>query len=382
MIAHRPTIAEIDLGAFRANLDRVRALVGTRVKIIAVVKADAYGHGMQPCAREAIAWGAEMLAVATVDEALTLRETKGFSKPPILLMGPSFPDDARDLAKARISVAVGNRELLEANLAECRRDGKPGRIHLKIDTGMGRYGFAPGEAVEIIGGLGRDAAHLEGLMSHYSVSDSGKPADQEFTQQQTRRLRIIANANKSMGLSFFTHAANSGAVLHHPDAHFDAVRPGVMLYGTHPDPAVVDETLRQVMSLKTRVVSIHPHAAGDPIGYGRTYTMPHDGRVGLLPIGYGDGLPRSLGNRARVLIRGKRVPIIGRVCMDQVMIDLTGVDGVEVGEEVVLYGAQGSERIGIEEAASIAGTITYEITCQVGKRVPRRWLNPSPSSVG
>jgi alanine racemase len=247
---------------------------------------------------------------------------------------------------------------------------------------MGRYGFAPGEAVEIIGGLGRDAAHLEGLMSHYSVSDSGKPADQEFTQQQTRRLRIIANANKSMGLSFFTHAANSGAVLHHPDAHFDAVRPGVMLYGTHPDPAVVDETLRQVMSLKTRVVSIHPHAAGDPIGYGRTYTMPHDGRVGLLPIGYGDGLPRSLGNRARVLIRGKRVPIIGRVCMDQVMIDLTGVDGVEVGEEVVLYGAQGSERIGIEEAASIAGTITYEITCQVGKRVPRRWLNPSPSSVG
>src|SRR5690606_9907993 len=128
---------------------------------------------------EAIAWGAEMLAVATVDEALTLRETKGFSKPPILLMGPSFPDDARDLAKARISVAVGNRELLEANLAECRRDGKPGRIHLKIDTGMGRYGFAPGEAVEIIGGLGRDAAHLEGLMSHYSVSDSGKPADQE-----------------------------------------------------------------------------------------------------------------------------------------------------------------------------------------------------------
>src|SRR5690606_25357978 len=146
--------------------------------------------------------------------------------------------------------------------------------------------------------------------------------------------------------------------------------------------AVVDETLRQVMSLKTRVVSIHPHTAGDPIGHGLTYTMPHDGCVGLLPIGYGDGLARSLGNRARVLIRGKRVPIIGRVCMDQVMIDLTGVDGVEVGEEVVLYGAQGSERIGIEEAASIAGTITYEITCQVGKRVPRRWLNPSPSSVG
>ncbi len=382
MIAHRPTIAEIDLGAFRANLDRARSLVGPRVKIIAVVKADAYGHGMQACAREAVAWGAEMLAVATVDEALTLRETKGFSKTPVLLMGPSFPEDARDLARARISVAVGNSEVLEANLAECRRLGAPGRLHLKIDTGMGRYGFSPGETVEIICGLGRDAGHLEGLMTHYSASDSGKPVDCEYTQQQTRRLRIIASANRSVGLSFFTHAANSGAVLHHPDTHFDAVRPGVMLYGTHPDPAVFDETLRPVMSLKTRVISIHDHIAGDAISYGRTYCMPRDGRVGILPLGYGDGLPRSLGNRARVLIRGKRVPIIGRVCMDQVMIDLTDVKEAVVGDEVVLYGAQGSERIGIEEAARIAGTITYEITCQVGKRVPRRWLNPSPSSVG
>jgi len=382
MIAHRPTIAEIDLGAFRANLDRVSALVGPRVKVIAVVKADAYGHGMQACAREAVAWGAEMLAVATVDEALTIRETKGFSKTPILLMGPSFPDDARDLAKARICVGVGNAQVLEANLAECRRSGSPGRIHLKIDTGMGRYGFPPGEAIEIIGGLGRDAAHLEGLMSHYSVSDSGKPEDLDFTQQQTRRLRIIAEANRNMGLSFFTHAANSGAVLHHADAHFDAVRPGVMLYGTHPDPMVVDETLRPVMSLKSRVISIHNHSAGSPISYGRTYTMPRDGRVGILPIGYGDGYPRCMGNRARVLIHGRRVPVIGRVCMDQVMIDLTDVDRAAVGDEVVLYGAQGSERMGIEEVARIAGTITYEITCQIGKRVPRRWLNPTPTSMG
>ncbi len=382
MIAHRPTIAEIDLGAFRANLDRVRSLVGPRVRVIAVVKADAYGHGMIQCAREALAWGVEMLAVATVDEALTLRDSTGFSKARILLMGPSFPEDARDLAKARISVAAGNAEVLDANLAEYRRLGLPGRIHLKIDTGMGRYGFSPSETVEVIGAMGRDAAHLEGLMTHFSVSDGGTPADTDYTQQQIRRLRIIAEANRAVGLKFFTHAANSGAVLHHPDGHFDAVRPGVMLYGTHPDPTVSDATLRPVMTLKTRVISIHDHPGGESISYGRTYRMTRDGRVGLLPVGYADGYPRSLSNRARVLIRGQRVPVLGRVCMDQVMIDLTDVQAAMVGDEVVLYGAQGSERIGLEEVARLAGTITYEITCQVGKRVPRRWIGTSPTSMG
>jgi len=368
---HRPTRAVVDCAAFASNLDFVRRKVGKAPAIMAVVKADGYGHGMMAMARTALRWGAQCIGVATVDEALCLRESDGFADVPIMLVGPSFPGDAEALQRARISVAVGNMALLESHLGMAEKLGAPPRIHLKFDTGMGRYGFHFEDAspLELIA---RTPSHLEGMMTHLSVSDESAADSVAYTNLQLDRFEALCDRARRAGLSFITHAANSGAVLHHPRAHYDLVRPGVMLYGSNPEPADGPvEGLRQVMTLATRIVSIHDHAEGDCISYGRTYRMARPGRVGILPLGYGDGFPRSLGNKAQVIVRGRRVSIVGRVCMDQTMIDITDIPEARVGDAVVLYGYDGSERIPLEEVARHAGTITYEITCQLGKRVPR-----------
>lgn len=367
----RPTRAVVDLGALRRNLDFVRRTVGPRVGVMAVVKADGYGHGMIPIAREAVRWGVQAIAVATVDEALDLRETRGFEDVPILLAGPSFPADAAVLQKAGVSVAIGTVAALRHHLDVGRRLGAPPQLHLKIDTGMGRFGFAPRD-IDFLDLLRRTPDALEGVLTHFSCADGLDGESRAYTEMQRERFESVAHRIHGLGLRPVYHAANSGGVLNHPGAHYELVRPGVILYGASPDPALNVPGLSQVLTLKTRVVSLHDQPRGAAISYGRRYTMPRDGRVAILPIGYGDGVPRSLGDAGgEVLIRGRRAPIAGRVCMDQTLVDVTGIPGVQLGDEAVLYGEQGAERISLEEVARRAGTIPYEISCRLGLRVPR-----------
>ena len=366
----RPTRAVVDLAAVRHNLDFIRRRVGPQCGIMAVVKADAYGHGMVGVAREAARWGVQGIAVATADEALTLRETRGLENTPVLLAGPSFPEDAELLQQAGISVTVGTIELLRQHLAIARRRGIPPRLHLKVDTGMGRYGFRP-DRLTFLDLFAPMPEALEGLMTHFSVSDSLQPDDVDYTICQRQRFEFVARRVYKLGFRPVVHAANSGAVLHHEESHYEVVRPGILLYGAHPDPTAGGLPLRQAMTLATRVVAIHDRPAGAAISYGRRYLMPEHGRLAILPIGYGDGLPRCYGEGGQVLIRGRRVPIVGRICMDQTVVDLSRLPEARVGDEVVLYGSQGGERISLEEVARIARTIPYEITCQLGGRVPR-----------
>jgi len=371
----RPTTAVIDLAAFRHNLNEVRYRVGKRVGIMAVVKSNAYGHGMIELAREAVRWGVQALGVATVDEALTLRETAGFKNVFILVMGPSFPEDAESLQKADVSVTVGSLQLLRTHLAIGRSRNIPPRIHLKIDTGMGRYGFLP-DQVTFLDLFADQKEAFEGLMTHFSCSDELDKDSIDYTIYQRDRFNHLIKRVSRSNLRPVIHAGNSGAVLNHPDCYYEIVRPGMMLYGANPNPHSKEEvSLRQVMTLKTNIVSIHDQPKGAFISYGRTYEMPKDGKVGILPIGYGDGLPRSLSSQAEFLHNGIRIKQIGRVCMDQTMVDLTDIPNARVGDDVVLYGYQGKERISLEEVAIKHNSIPYEISCQVGKRVPRVYVD-------
>jgi len=370
---HRPSRAIIDLSAWRNNLAAAKARANADV--MAVVKSNAYGHGMIECARAAADLGVPALGVATADEALCLRETEGLGSIPILVMGPTKPEDADPLQRALISVAVGTEELLEAHLVVAEKFGLAPRLHLKINTGMNRYGF-PAFRADVLERFRRIPEALEGIMTHYSVSDSKDPDDIAYTNNQRASYKEFCQKARSLGLQFQQHASNSGAVIHHPGESFDFVRPGIMLYGANPEPAdgPLDD-LSPVLFLATEVAALYEYPAGTEVSYGRTYSMPKDGRIALLPIGYGDGVPRRLSNVGHVLIRGQRAPIAGRVCMDQILIDVTNIPEVSVGDEVVLVGRQGDGQITLEEIAMQVGSIPYEVTCQLTSRVPRVYVD-------
>lgn len=377
----RPTTAVVDLAAYRANLAWIRSKLPAGVGLMPVVKADAYGHGIIDIARAAVAFGVEALAVATVDEALELRETDGFQEVPILVASPSFPQDAEVLQRARVSVCIGTRDLLRRHLAVAHKIGRAPKLHIKLDTGMGRCGFDAGD-LSALSELADAPEAFEGLMTHFSVSDSPRPDDFDYTILQRQRFERAAKAVWKAGFRPFFHAANSGAVLNHDAACYDLVRPGIITYGANPDPAIATGApLRPVMSLRTRIAAIHDRPRGASIGYGRTRVLDADSRIGLLPIGYGDGFPRCLGERGgEVLVRGRRAPIAGRICMDQVMVDLTGIPDAAPGDEVVLIGAQGEARITLEEIALKGGTIPYEITCHLSRRIPRIAIDSEPAA--
>lgn len=367
-LLHRPTAAEIDLSAVRHNVRLVRERVGAIPTIMAVVKSDAYGHGMVPVARAAMEAGATALGVATSDEALTLRESDGFQHATILVMAPTLPSEAEALQRANISVAIGGHELLAAHLETARHLGRPAKLHIQTDTGIGRDGFRFDD-LEWINTLRGSEDCIDGLWMHFAVADSTTPEHIDFTNLQIDRLEV---AHRALGRKVTLHAANSGAVLRHARAHFDMVRPGIMLYGIEPaDEPSLEPGLRPVLKLRTAIASIRIMEPGDTVSYGRTYTMPARGPIGIVPIGYGDGLPRHLSSLGEMLVRGRRVPIRGRVCMDQTMIDLGAVPDAEIGDEVVIYGTQGRETIRVEDVAKSIGTIGYELTCRLTQRVPR-----------
>ena len=359
----RPTIMRISTEAIAANARAIRARIPDRVRMMCVVKADAYGHDSVRTARKLLAAGADAFAVAIVEEAERLRD--GGIDGMILVLGGAEEDSLRRAVRARVSQAVYTPRTLEILQDEAARCGKRALAHLKIDTGMSRVGVRGEDDLKAMLAWWRHCpdVDMEGIFTHFCVADT----DPEFTSLQNERFSGALAAVRRAGFSPIAHAAASSAMLD-PALQYDMVRPGIVLYGSGV-PALADE-LTWAQTLLTRPVRLQWISAGDTVGYGRTFTAGRDTLVMTLPIGYGDGYPRVLSNRASVLVRGKRAPLIGRVCMDMVMADVTDVPGVDLEDEVVLLGAQGDERITPDELADLAGTIPYEIMLGFAPRVP------------
>ena len=364
------THARVHLGNVRDNLRAIRAAVGPERKVLIAVKANGYGHGAVEVSRMAEATGtADWLGVATVPEGIALREAG--LRLPILKLGPTFPWELRAAVTAGITLAICSREEADAAAEAARAAGRPASVHLKVDTGMGRVGVTQEEAPALALHLSAlPGVELGGVFTHLPVSDAADPA---FTREQISRFRAAAEAvQEAAGRQLLVHCANSGAVLGHELSWLDMVRPGIMIYGFRPDPATpATIPLKPGMSLLTRVSFLKRVAAGTSVGYGRTWVAPRDTFIATIPAGYADGFNRLFSNRGRVLIGGKSYPLVGRVCMDQSMVDLGEETDVAVGDEVVLMGRSGDAEIRCEEWADKLGTITYEVTCQISPRVAR-----------
>jgi alanine racemase len=366
------TWAEIDLDAIAFNVAAFKRHVGERVKIIAVVKANAYGHGAAPVARTALQAGAEMLAVHRAIEGAELR--RAGLQAPILIMGYTPPDGAELIVQQRLTPSLMTIEFAQALSDRACAAGVRVPVHVKVDTGMSRYGLMPEEVVDFLRALAPlPGISIEGLFTHFATADW---ADPTYTLKQLALFNEVRQAAHSAGFALpMVHAANSAATMKLPQAHFDAVRPGIAMYGLDPSsewPPVFE--IRPALTLKSKVSRVRTLPAGAGVSYSRTYVTTKPTRAALVPVGYGDGYHRSLSNRSQVLIRGRRAPIIGRVCMDQFVVDVSDIPDVQQDDEVVLIGQQGSERISAEELAALAGTINYEVTTSLLPRVARVYL--------
>lgn len=375
----RPTHAEIDLSAIAANVALACRLAGPETRVMAVVKADAYGHGAVPVARVALGAGATWLGVAIPEEAVPLREA-GIACG-ILVLGPIAPDQADLVAAHDLDQCVSDQAQAEALDRAARARGRVLALHLKVDTGMGRVGLRPREVRRVAEKIwALPSVRLAGLMTHFADAEADEPG---FAREQLVRFAEAARELAAAGIPApLRHAANSAALLFLPEARLDLVRPGIMLYGYHPrGPRGGPESpLRPALRLRTAISQIQDVAQGESVSYGRTFVAPRDLRVATLPVGYADGCGRLLSNRGRVLIRGQRVPIVGRVCMDMTMVDVSGFPDVRVGDEAVLIGRQGADEITADEVAELQGTISYEVLCRIGPRVPRVYLPPPPAA--
>lgn len=374
-----PNTAVIDLSALAANLSAIRSLVGDRA-VMFPVKADAYGHGAAEVARFVEQRGlADWFAVATVGEAEDLRAA-GISAP-ILKLSTCFPDELADALAVGLTLTVTDEASILAAAAAAIDAGVRADVQLAIDTGMRRIGCPPADAPALakLATL-EPSLNLQGIFTHYPVSDT--LGGVEFTRAQTAALLGAAERINAQRAEVgwppleHVHASNSGAVLGHPLDGLTMVRPGIMVYGYYPDaetPRTIP--LRQVLSLHSRLSAIKRVAGGETVGYGRTWQAPSDRWVGTVPIGYGDGYSRLNSNRGRVLIGGRSYPIAGRVCMDQLMVDLGEVEpDIAIGDTVVLIGADEGEFISTDEVALVMGTITYEVTCLLTPRVQRVYV--------
>ena len=363
------TWAEIDLDAIAFNIRAFKRHVGEKVKLIAVVKANAYGHGAIPVAESALAAGAEMVAVHRMLEGVELR--KAGIQAPILILGYTPPDGA-DLAAAwQLTPSLTTLEFAQALSARATALGLKIPVHIKVDSGMSRYGLMPEEVIEFLQSIiGLPGISLEGLFTHFATADS---ADQSHTRQQLSVFNEIRTTTRQAGFEFpLVHAANSAAMLNLPEAHFDAVRPGIAMYGLEPSNEWAPPfEIHPALTLKSLVSRVRLLPAGAGVSYGRTYLTSRPTLAALVPVGYGDGFHRILSNKGSVLIRGRRAPILGRVCMDQFVVDVSGIPEVQQDDEVVLVGQQGQARIRAEEVALLAGTLNYEVTTSLLPRVAR-----------
>lgn len=362
-------VARIDVGAVERNCARLKAELRAGAELCAVVKADGYGHGADACAEAALAGGATRLAVATGTEAAQIG--RRFPQVPLLTMGALTPEDLDTALAAGSEVAVWRDGFRELASARGRAQGRPVRVHVKHDSGMGRLGnHDPGEVLALARACAEDPQlELAGVWTHFATADEPESG---FFDLQLERFSAVAEAVKAEFPGVLAHAANSAALFRDPASHFDMARCGVAVYGLDPfqgDPAY--RGLTPALSLRSYVADVKRFAPGDSAGYGRTWRAPAETCVGVLPLGYGDGVRRGLSNNAEVLIGGRRHPLVGTVSMDNVTVDLGPDTQVEPGEEAVLIGSQGDEAILAEELARRLGTINYEITCGISARVPR-----------
>ena len=362
-------VARIDLGAIERNCARLKAELGAGSELCAVVKADGYGHGADACATAALAGGATRLAVATGAEAALVG--RRFPQVPLLAMGALAPDDLEDALAAGAEIAVWREGFRAFAAARGRAQGRRVGVHVKFDSGMGRLGNPVAEEVLALARACAEDPMLDlvGVWTHFATADE---PDSEFFDRQLERFAAVAAAVKAEFPGTIAHAANSAAVFREPRSHFDMARCGVAVYGLDPfqgDPA--ERGLEPALSLNSYVADVKSFAAGESAGYGQTWRASGETSVGVLPLGYGDGVRRGLSNNAEVLIRGRRYPLVGTVSMDNVTVDLGPETEVEPGDEAVLIGRQGDESIRSEEVAGRLGTINYEVTCGISARVPR-----------
>ena len=362
----------IDLAALRHNYLQLRGRLSPGVKLLAVVKADAYGHGLVPAARTLAGAGAEYLGVASVEEGLALRQ-EGIDLPIILLMG-IVPRESRAAVAADLEVVLYRQDVAQALEETARSLGKKARVHLKVDTGMGRLGLGLSEVWPFLERL-RNSGDFEvlGLMSHLAMADV---ADKTYTRKQLQGFWDLLTAARDRGWELpYSHIANSAALMEMPEAHFGLARPGIALYGSPPSPGRswgVD--LKPVMALTTQVLQLKRLPPGSCISYGCTYTTPDWCDLAVLPVGYCNGYPRLLSNRGEVLIKGQRAPIRGRVCMNLIMVEVSHIAGVKEGEQVTILGENGGDRLTADDLAAWAETISYEIYCSFGSANPRRFV--------
>jgi len=369
----RRTWAEIDLDALAYNYRKARELAGPNVKYLGVVKADAYGHGAVQVARKLETLGADYLAVSSLDEARELR--RGGVTMPILILGHTPPEMVPQLIEYGITQAVSAKAKAEEYSAEAVRCGGTLKIHIKVDTGMSRLGFlVRGRHFErgvesIFQSCRLPNLDAEGIFTHFSASDEDDEKSEAYTREQFSVLMSVLDALAKKGRTFaIRHCANSGALARYPEMYLDMVRPGIALYGMGADGARLG--LRPAMTLKSTISTIKIYDPETDVSYGRKFRTEAVTRMGVLPIGYADGFFRGLSNRISVLTKCGEAPQRGRICMDMCMVDLTGLPEVHVGDEVEIFG----QRQRVDDLAELLGTIPYELTCAVSKRVPRRYL--------
>lgn len=364
--------ARIDLDAIASNVEHMKQNLNPHTKIMVVIKADGYGHGAiqiaQMLENTEYIWG---FAVATLDEAIVLR-TEGIEKP-ILVLGCVFPDQYMEMLKHDIRMNVYTEEMAEAISQMATREGMTAYMHIKLDTGMTRLGFDISK--ESVSAISRIAdlpnVCMEGIFTHFAKADE---TDKLFTHKQIKDFVWMIDRLKANNVRFqYEHCANSAAIIDVPEADFDLVRAGISTYGLYPSEEVQKENvqLKPALALKSHVAFVKDIPAGTGISYGGIYVSERDMIIATIPVGYADGYPRNLSNIGYVLIRGKKAPIVGRVCMDQFMVDVTDIDGVSFGDKVTLIGNDGNETITVEDLSELSGRFNYEFICDLGKRIPR-----------
>lgn len=362
----RQVWTEVNLDVLRENYLRLQG--HTQSEMMPIVKADAYGHGVIPVVKTLQACGAKRFGVALLEEALEIKAV--FPELTVMVIGATDPEHSDLLVKEDIIPAIFQVAQAQALSEAAVRQNRTARLHIKVDTGMSRIGFRNTDYADILRIAALPNLYIEGIFTHFASSDQ---RDLSFAREQLKRFQALTDRLKGAGLNIpIRHAANSAAIIQFPESHFELVRPGISLYGLVPSSQVGEYLgLEPVMSWKAKVTHVKNISTGETVSYGRTFQAAYPTKVATIPVGYADGLRRALSNQGEALVRGRRSTIIGRVCMDQTMLEVTKISGVKVGDVVTLLGKDGYEQITATDMAKWIGTISYEVICGISKRVPR-----------
>lgn len=373
MYEYHRLLAEINLDAIGNNIREIKSRIKAETQLLAVVKADAYGHGAEEVAKVCLYNGADQLAVATCDEGVQIRQWS--IQVPVLILGNTVEGQLETVVNYNLTQAVFRYETAKLMSDIAKKLNKTALVHIKIDTGMSRIGFLPtDESIEEIERIfALPNLKVTGIFTHFATADE---KDKTFTNVQYKRFRFVTDKLEKKGYkSFIRHCANSGAILDMPNLQLDMVRAGIIIYGMYPSSEVSHPiNLIPAMSLKSQISYVKYLEENVSVGYGRTYFTTRKTKVATVPIGYADGYSRAFSNRARVIVNGHYAPVIGNVCMDQMMINVSDIPDVNEGDSVIIMGSDGKNTVSAEELAAVSGTINYEIVCNVGKRVPRVYI--------